>query len=211
MDVCWRLQQHGHRTGFSPGRVRLAPPPFDDWGLPPAAARATGGPEALLALRHPEYFKPRWAGASGADAFTRRPNLSGRFGKPIIYHGLFGTGFFSKHLSMREPAVTLTLCTTLEYHLLVTLPLWVLSGVFHSLFPVAFTSLLIPLVVCGAAGLQASLPRKKLRWWSRALVALLFFLQPIVRGVGALSGSFNPAARLPAGGAADFGFNCFAQ
>jgi hypothetical protein len=30
--------------------------------------------------------------------------------------------------------------------------------------------------------MQAVLPRTKLHWWSRPLVALLFFLQPIVRG-----------------------------
>ena len=74
------------------------------------------------------------------------------------------------------------LCTTLEYHVLVTLPLWVLSVVFHHLLPLAITSLLISLGVCVAAGAQASLPKNKARWWSRPLVALLFFLQPIARG-----------------------------
>ena len=37
------------------------------------------------------------------------------------------------------------LCTTLEYHVLVTLPLWVLSVTFHLLLPLAITSLLISL------------------------------------------------------------------
>src|SRR5262249_34790029 len=78
--------------------------------------------------------------------------------------------------------LTLMLCTTLEYHILVTLPLWIFSVVFHHLLPVAITSVLISVGVCIAAGAQAALPRKKSRWWSRPLVALLFFLQPIVRG-----------------------------
>ena len=72
-------------------------------------------------------------------------------------------------------------CTTLEYHVLVTLPLWVLSVTFHPLLPVAITSLLISIGVCVAAGVQAALPKKKACWWSRPLVATLFFLQPIAR------------------------------
>jgi hypothetical protein len=73
-------------------------------------------------------------------------------------------------------------CTTLEYQVLVTLPLWVLSVTFHLLLPMAISSLVLSLAVCAAAGAQAALPRTKRRWWSRPLVATLFFLQPIVRG-----------------------------
>jgi hypothetical protein len=65
---------------------------------------------------------------------------------------------------------------------LVTLPLWVISVVFHPLLPMAVTSLLISLGVCVAAGAQAALPRARRRWWSRPMVGLLFFLQPLVRG-----------------------------
>jgi hypothetical protein len=58
----------------------------------------------------------------------------------------------------------------------------VLSVVFHPLWLLAVTSLLVSLGVCVAAGLQAALPKKKTRVWSRPLVAALFFLQPIARG-----------------------------
>ena len=112
---------------------------------------------------------------------------------PIIYRGLFGSaGFQSLYAS--EPAFNLMVCTTLEYHVLVTLPLWVLSVIFHLLLPLAITSLLISLGVCVAAGAQAALPRKKRRWWSRPLVALLFFLQPIVRGWARYRGRLAAAA-----------------
>jgi hypothetical protein len=53
---------------------------------------------------------------------------------------------------------------------------------FHFLWPVALISLLISVGVCVAAACQAQLPKDKVRLWSRPLVALLFFLQPIVRG-----------------------------
>jgi hypothetical protein len=46
----------------------------------------------------------------------------------------------------------------------------------------AITSLLVPIVVCTAAAIQAELPPAKRRPWSRILVAWLFFSQPIVRG-----------------------------
>jgi hypothetical protein len=62
------------------------------------------------------------------------------------------------------------------------LPLWILSALFYQLLPLAVTSLCVSLGVCIAASAQADLPKRKLRPWSRPLVALLFFLQPIVRG-----------------------------
>ena len=74
------------------------------------------------------------------------------------------------------------LCTTLEYHVLVTLPLWILSTIFLALLSLAVASLALSLGVCAAAAAQAELPAGKLRLWSRPLIALLFFLQPIVRG-----------------------------
>ena len=47
---------------------------------------------------------------------------------------------------------------------------------------VAAGVLLWPVARWGLAAFQASRPRNKAHWWSRPLVGLLFFLQPIVRG-----------------------------
>jgi hypothetical protein len=58
----------------------------------------------------------------------------------------------------------------------------VLSAAFPALLPVAIASLMISVAFCAAAGAQATLQKSKRRWWSRPLVTLLFFLQPIVRG-----------------------------
>ena len=57
-----------------------------------------------------------------------------------------------------------------------------LAVTFPGLLPLAITSMLLPSAVCIVAAVQAYLPKDKTRWWSRPLVALLFFLQPIVRG-----------------------------
>ncbi|HWX19994.1 MAG TPA: glycosyltransferase [Candidatus Binatia bacterium] len=179
VDLCWRLQQVGHKLGFSP--------PAFVWHYRRSTAveylkqqHGYGEAEALLVRKHPEYFN-----SFGGSLWHGRIYTASKFGvmlRPsVIYRGLFGSaGFQSLYAS--QPALTLMLCTTLEYHVLVTLPLWILSVVFHYLLPVAITSLLISVGVCAAAGGQAALPRKKAPWWSRPLVTLLFFLQPVVRG-----------------------------
>ncbi|MFO1511309.1 MAG: glycosyltransferase [Verrucomicrobiota bacterium] len=179
VDICWRLQQAGYKIGFSPAAFV--------WhyrrstvGAYLQQQRGYGEAEAMLVRKHPEYFN-----AFGGSVWRGRIYTASKFGlllrAPIIYRGMFGSAPFQT-LYASEPASILMLLTTLEYHVLVTLPLWVLSVTFHPLLPVAVTSLVIPLAVCAVAGAQASLPKGRQRWWSRSLVALLFFLQPIVRG-----------------------------
>jgi len=179
VDLCWRLQQAGLQIGFSPAAFV--------WhyrrstiGAYLKQQRGYGEAEALLVRKHPECFNALggsvWHGRIYA---TSRTGLS--VGPPIIYRGRFGSAGF-QFLYSSELAPNLMVCTTLEYHVLVTLPLWVLAVTFHPLLPVAIASLLVSLGVCVAVGTQAALPRAKRRWWSRPLVALLMFLQPIVRG-----------------------------
>jgi hypothetical protein len=50
------------------------------------------------------------------------------------------------------------------------------------LIPLVVVSFGVSVGACALAAAQAKLPRQKRRFWSRPLVALLFFLQPIVRG-----------------------------
>ncbi len=177
--VCWRLQQAGYKIGFNPAAFV--------WHFRRSTLRAYlkqqhgyGEAEALLVRKHPEYFN-----SVGGSIWRGRIYTTSKFGllvrAPIIYRGLFGSAGF-QFLYASEPALTLMLCTTLEYHVTVTLPLWVVSVTFHHLLPLAVTSLMLSIAVCVAAAGQADLPKKKSLWWSRPLVAILFFLQPIVRG-----------------------------
>lgn len=179
VDLCWRLQQAGMKIGFSASAFV--------WhyrrstiGAYLKQQRGYGEAEALLVRKHPEYFN-----SFGDSVWRGHIYTASKFGvllrAPIIYRGVFGSAPFQA-LYASEPAVTLMLLTTLEYHVLVTLPLLVLSVTFHNLLPVAIASVLASTSVCIAAGVQASLPKNKRRWWSRPLVALLFFLQPIARG-----------------------------
>jgi len=189
VDLCWRLQQAGLKIGFCPAAFV--------WHYRRSTIReylkqqyGYGEAEALLVRKHPEYFN-----SLGGSIWRGRIYTASKFGvlvqPPIIYRGLFGSaGFQSLYASV--PAVTLMLCTTLEYHLLITLPLWILSLTFHLLLPLAITSLAISLSVCAAAGAQAELLKSKRHKWSRPLVAMLFFLQPIVRGWARYQGRLIP-------------------
>src|SRR5439155_2264164 len=179
VDICWRLQQAGLKIGFSPAAFV--------WHYRRSNAGAYlrqqlgyGEAEALLVRKHPEYFN-----SFGDSIWRGRIYTASKFGvllrAPIIYRGVFGSAPFQT-LYASTPAVTLMLFTTLEYHVLVTLPLWVLSVTFRHLLPLAIASLLISAAVSVAAGAQAALPKAKRRWWSRPLVAMMFFVQPIVRG-----------------------------
>jgi GT2 family glycosyltransferase len=188
VDICWRLQQAGHKIGFSPAAFV--------WHYRRSTIRdylkqqhGYGEAEALLVRKHPEYFN-----SLGGGMWTGRIYTTSKFGvlirPPIIYRGLFGSAGF-QFLYHSRPPVTLMLCTTIEYHVLVTLPLWILSVTFHQLLPLAVTSLLVSIAVCAAAGFQAALPKKKICGWSRPLVAMLFFLQPIVRGLARYQGRLS--------------------
>ena len=179
VDVCWRLQQAGYKIGFSPAAFV--------WHYRRSTVKAYlrqqegyGEAEALLVRKHPEYFNALggsiWRGRIYASA---NPGLLLR--RSVIYRGLFGSAGFQS-VYHTEPLLGLMFCTTLEYHVLLTAPLWILSVMFPQLLPLALASLLLSLGVCAGAAGQAVLPRDKTRWWSRPLIALLLLLQPIVRG-----------------------------
>ncbi|HUR45489.1 MAG TPA: glycosyltransferase, partial [Candidatus Saccharimonadales bacterium] len=179
VDICWRLQQRGHRIGFSSAGFV--------WHYRRSNVNAYlkqqagyGEAEALLVRKHPEYFS-FFGGSIWRGRIYSPSRLGVLLGHPIIYHGLFGTAFFQT-LYAATPATSLMLCTSLEYHVLVTLPLLILSVPFHFLRPLGIFSFAVSLSICAAAGIQAELPKNKRKWWSRPLVSLLFLLQPIVRG-----------------------------
>jgi len=179
VDLCWRLQQAGYKIGFSPAafvwhyrRSTISEYLKQQHGY--------GEAEALLVRKHPEYFN-----SLGGNMWRGRIYSASNFGvlirPPIVYRGLFCSAGYQS-LYSAGPALTLMLCTTLEYHVLLTLPLCILSVIVPLLWPLATASLLVSVGVCATSGAQAVLPKQKLRPWSRPLVALLFFLQPIVRG-----------------------------
>src|SRR2546423_10562724 len=117
VDVCGRLQERGYKIVSSPA------------GFVGHYRRSTvkaylkqqegyGQAEALLAAKHPEYFN-----AFGGGIWRGRIYTPSKFGvlvqRSVIYHGVFGSGFFQK-LYAPAPAYALMFLTSLEYHALVT-------------------------------------------------------------------------------------------
>jgi glycosyltransferase involved in cell wall biosynthesis len=179
VDLCWRLLDAGYKLGFShAGFV---------WHYRRSTVKAYlrqqagyGEAEALLLEKHPERFNAfggsRWQGRIYSNA------ISGLLlNRPVIYHGVFGSGFFQR-LYSPAPFEPLLLCGSLGYHFFVTLPLTALAVYWEWAVPLLIASVTLSLGVCVVAAAQAKLPRHKRRFWSRPLVALMFFLQPIVRG-----------------------------
>src|SRR4029077_11389288 len=113
-DVCWRLQDRGHRIGFSPAAMV--------WHFRRNTMKAYigqqkgyGKAEALLYFRHPQRFNAlgysRWRGRiyGGISAlFSLR--------RPVIYGGVFGRGLFQ---TLYQPPSTVLsyLPFTLEWNL----------------------------------------------------------------------------------------------
>jgi glycosyltransferase involved in cell wall biosynthesis len=179
VDVCWRLQQRGYRLGFSPAGFV--------WHYRRNTIKAYlkqqagyGDAEALLERRHPENFN-RFGGSIWHGRIYSPAKYGVELSRSIIYHGLFGTAFFQS-IYAAQPSLLLVVVTSPEYHVLVTLPLLVLGAVVPNLTAFGLSSLGFSLTLCALAAWQAELPRHKYRLWSRPLIALLFFLQPIVRG-----------------------------
>lgn len=179
VDICWRLQQRGNQIGFSAGGFV--------WHYRRSNVRAYlgqqygyGEAEAMLVRRHPEYFN-----VIGASMWRGRiygaANAAPTFQRPMIYHGVFGAAWFQT-LYQASPVSTLMFSTSLEYQVVVNLPLIVFSWKWPVLIPLAITSVASSVATSLIAAAQATLPPSQQRFWSRPLVTLLFLLQPIVRG-----------------------------
>ncbi|MFZ5807067.1 MAG: glycosyltransferase [Verrucomicrobiota bacterium] len=92
VDVCWRLMQLGHKIGFSPSAVVWHYRRFtiDAYFK---QQRGYGKAEALLRYKHIYYFdsfgSARWKGV-----IYGQPRFDEIFHRPLVYHGIFGTGGF---------------------------------------------------------------------------------------------------------------------
>jgi glycosyltransferase involved in cell wall biosynthesis len=178
VDICWRLQDGQFKIGFSAAGFV--------WHYRRSTVKAYlkqqigyGEAEALLIAKHPEHYSAVggaiWHGRIYASSFAGLL-LRG----PAIYHGVFGSAFFQR-LYAPNPVPPFLYCTSLGYHVFVNLPLLGLAFNFAVFTPLALASLALSFGACGLAAVQANLPPTKRRFWSRPLIALLFFLQPVVR------------------------------
>ncbi|MGC2411097.1 MAG: glycosyltransferase [Stellaceae bacterium] len=179
VDICWRFQDAGHSIGFSPAAVV--------WHFRRNTVRAYlnqqrgyGKAEALVYAKHPFRFnlfgQAKWLGRIYGDLSAAL--LLSR--KPVIYSGVFGRGLFQ---TMYEPPSSLTALLPLTFE-------WSVAALFLALIGILAGGwlwlLAVPLLatwaMCINGALKASIDPRFSGLQARALVALLIYLGPLVRG-----------------------------
>jgi glycosyltransferase involved in cell wall biosynthesis len=92
VDVCWRLMQSGYQIGFSPAAIV--------WHYRRFEVRTYfsqqvgyGEAEAMLRYKHLQYFGPTGSAIWHGNVYSQ-VRMDSYFTKPVIYHGIFGTGLF---------------------------------------------------------------------------------------------------------------------
>ncbi len=179
VDVCWRLQNRGYAIGFSPASTV--------WHYRRNTVKAYlkqqmgyGKAEALLYFKHPYRFnllgQSRWLGRIYGELTTGV--LSRR---PVIYFGAFGRGLFQ---SLYEPPSSLLgyLPFTLEWNA-IGLLLFLSALVSPPTLVIGALPLGISFALAAATAARARIDPRFNGIRSRALIALLTYLGPLVRGL----------------------------
>jgi glycosyltransferase involved in cell wall biosynthesis len=184
VDMCWRFQDAGYVIGFSPAAVV--------WHFRRNTVKAYcgqqrgyGKAEALVYSKHPFRFnlfgQAKWLGRIYGDLSTSL--LLSR--RPVIYSGVFGRGLFQ---TLYEPPSSLTAVLPLTFE-------WSAASIVLALAGMAgggwWLLLVVPLLttwaMCVNGALKAPIDQRFTGRWltwlkARALVALLIYLGPLLRG-----------------------------
>ena len=179
VDVCWRFQDAGYTIGFSPAAVvwhfrRNTVAAYC------AQQRGYGKAEALVYSKHPFRFnlfgQAKWLGRIYGDLSTSL--LLSR--RPVIYSGVFGRGLFQ---TLYEPPSSLTAFLPLSFEWNVaSLPLAVAGITGGGWLWLLTVPLLVTWVMCANGALKAPIDERFNGLKARALVALLIYLGPLLRG-----------------------------
>jgi GT2 family glycosyltransferase len=198
VDVCWRLQQHGFKLGFSPGAMV--------WHHRRNSVRAYwrqqkgyGRAEALLEAKWPEKYNAAghvtWGGRVYGNGHTKTPWLRCR-----VYQGTWGSAPFQS-LYQPAPGTLWSLFLMPEWYLCVIslAALAALGGFWKPLdlaLPVLIAALGAAVFQAGLGGIRASFAsatRSRLTLvMMRTLTGLLHLLQPLGRLYGRLSSGLTP-------------------
>jgi GT2 family glycosyltransferase len=177
VDVCWRLQHAGYWITYAPGAFvwhhrRQTPRAYLRQQI------GYGEAEALLRFKHPDRFNGRGEGKWRGVLYGA--SLKGlRFGGPIIYRATFGTGLF-QCLYQRGPAHWAMLPSTMEWHVAAA-AVALVALAWKPLLAMTAVMLAFAFVVAVLQAAQARLAPEHGGVRSRALIAILCYLQPLVR------------------------------
>jgi glycosyltransferase involved in cell wall biosynthesis len=178
VDFCWRLQQEGGVIAFSPAAIvwhyrRFTLTAFRK------QQEGYGEAESMLRFKHLVFFGPtgtaKWKGQIyGSPRFTWLVN------RPVIYHGVFGNGLFQSIYPTPQSELAAYLSSVewvalTGFVLLISIPVPDLRIVPYLMFAGTF---LVALSYMIHARLESRFDTIR----ARLLVAILAFLQPLVRG-----------------------------
>ena len=178
VDFCWRLQQAGHVIAFSPTGIV--------WHYRRFTLRAFlkqqdgyGEAESLLRFKHLIFFGPTGA-AKWRGQIYGTPRFTWFINRPVIYHGIFGEGFFQSVYPTPQSEVA-TYLSSIEWFAL-TIFLFGLGIFLPSLRIVPYLMLGGTFCVALSYMVRAPIEPKFDTVHARLLVMLLAFVQPLVRG-----------------------------
>jgi hypothetical protein len=92
VDFCWRVQQSGHEVAFSPSAIVWHHRRFTLQAFQ-RQQQGYGEAESMLRFKHLIFFGPT-GNAKWRGQIYGSPRFSWFINRPIIYHGVFGEGFF---------------------------------------------------------------------------------------------------------------------
>jgi glycosyltransferase involved in cell wall biosynthesis len=178
VDFCWRVQQAGGVIAFSPTAMV--------WHHRRFTLRAFfkqqdgyGEAESLLRFKHLIFFGPtgtaKWRGQ-----IYGAPRFSWFLNRPIVYHGIFGEGFFQSLYPTPQSEIANYL-SSIEWFAL-TVFLFGLGIFLPALRIVPYLMFGGTLCVALSYMVRARIEPKFDTVWARLLVMCLAFIQPLVRG-----------------------------
>ncbi len=178
VDFCWRLQQAGVVIAFSPTAVVWHHRRFTLRAFR-KQQQGYGEAESLLRFKHLIFFGPtgtaKWRGQ-----IYGTPRFSWFINQPIIYHGIFGDGFFQSIYPTPQSEIAAYL-SSIEWFAL-TLFLFGLGVFLPPLRIVPYLMLGGTLCVALSYMVRVRIEPRFDTIRSRLLVMVLAFLQPLVRG-----------------------------
>jgi GT2 family glycosyltransferase len=179
VDICWRFQDAGYTIGFSPAAVV--------WHFRRNSVSAYlgqqkgyGKAEALVYAKHPFRFnlfgQAKWLGRIYGDLSASL--LLSR--KPLIYSGVFGRGLFQ---TMYEPSSSLAAYLPLSFEWNVAAIVMAAAGtVLGGWWGLLWLPLLTTWALAVNGACKAPIDPRFRGVKARALVALLIWLGPLLRG-----------------------------
>jgi glycosyltransferase involved in cell wall biosynthesis len=179
IDICWRFQDAGFAIGFAPAAMV--------WhfrrntiGAYIGQQKGYGKAEALVYSKHPFRFnlfgQAKWLGRIYGDLSTAL--LLSR--RPLIYSGVFGRGLFQ---TLYEPSSSLAAFLPLTFEWNVVAIVLALAAVIGGGWMwLLIVPLLVTWVICVNGALKAPIDKRFRGIKARALIALLIYVGPLLRG-----------------------------